>query len=54
MMFMCVLEDFADNTPMRRTAKKLRVNMARKRFLVCFPNTVKCNDSTNICNIYVI
>lgn len=52
MMFLCVFEDFADVSPMRKKAKKLRVNMARKSLLVYFPDAVKCNDLTNLCNIF--
>lgn len=52
MMFLCVLEDFADISPMRKKANKLRVNMARKRLLVYFLDAVKCNDMTNLCNLF--
>lgn len=49
---MCIFEYFADISSMRKMAKKLRVNMARKSLLVYFPDTVKCNDLTNLCNIF--
>lgn len=52
MMFLCVFKDFADISPMRKKAKKQRVNMAHKSLLVYFTDAVKCNDLTNLCNIF--
>lgn len=54
---LCVFDNFADISPIRKKAKKLRVNMARKSLLVYFPDAVKfdqfmqyiwCNRQTDI------
>lgn len=52
MMFLYAFEDFADISPMRKKAKKLRVNMARKSLFAYFHDAVKCNDLTNLYNIF--
>lgn len=52
MMVLCVSGNFADISPMRKKAKKLRVKMGSKSLIVYFPDDVKCNDLINLCNIF--